>query len=258
VGGLRPCEILVEPEARNPAAAIAAAAAHVEAARGGDAVMLVLPSDHLVRDNAAFLAAVDTAYQSAVTGRIVTFGIHADSPETGYGYVGSGDPVAGFPGFHDVVRFTEKPDMQTATRFIETGRHFWNGGIFALSAATALGAFEAAQPGMGSVARCAVAESKRDLDFIRLDASAYADFPAESFDRLVMETFSLGAVVPVEMGWGDIGWWDAIWRVLRRAADGIGSVGNVVLSTSGNCLVQADHGLGRVGRCGWAGRGDDR
>lgn len=241
--GLVPCDILLEPEARNTAAAIAAAAAHVEAAHGGDAVMLVLPSDHLIRDNAAFLAAVDTAYQSAVAGRIVTFGIHADAPETGYGYIESGDLVEGFPGVHDIIRFTEKPDMQTATRFIETGRHYWNGGIFALSAATALGAFEAAQPGMGSVARRAVAESKRDLDFIRLDASAYADFPAESFDRLVMETFSLGAVVSVEMGWSDIGSWDAIWRVLPQDADGNASVGNVVLSNSRNCLVQAEHGL---------------
>ncbi|WNK00270.1 mannose-1-phosphate guanylyltransferase/mannose-6-phosphate isomerase [Thalassospiraceae bacterium LMO-JJ14] len=241
--GLVPCDILLEPEARNTAAAIAAAAAHVEAAHGGDAIMLVLPSDHLIRDNSEFLAAVDIAAQAAVAGRIVTFGIHADGPETGYGYIESGNPAAGIVGANDIVRFTEKPDKKTATGFVESGRHFWNGGIFALSAKTAAGAFDVARPGMFAVARRAVAESKRDLDFIRLDAGAYAEFPVESFDRLVMEKSTLGAVVPVDMGWSDIGSWDAIWRVLPHDDDGNACVGDVVLSGSRNCLVHSEHGL---------------
>lgn len=241
--GLVPCDILLEPEARNTAAAIAAAAAHVEATYGEDAVMLVLPSDHLIRDPAKFLAAVDIASKAAIAGRIVTFGIQADSPETGYGYIESGAAAKGLDGVRDIIRFTEKPDIKTATRFVETGRHFWNGGIFAMSAKTALQAFDAAAPGMVAVAQRAIAESKRDLDFIRLDAAAYTEFPIESFDRLVMEGSTLGAVVPVDMGWSDIGSWDAIWRALPQDADGNACVGDVVLSDSRNCLVHAEHGL---------------
>lgn len=241
--GLGPCDILLEPEARNTAAAIAVAAAHVHARYDGKAVMLVLPSDHLIRDTSKFLSALKHAVPAADAGRIVTLGITPDSPETGYGYIESGDPLDGMNGTFDIARFTEKPDMQTAARFIETGRHFWNGGIFVLSAETALGAFDAAAPGMSAIAARAVSGSQRDLDFIRLDAAAYTEFPVESFDRLVMENSDVGAVVPVDMGWSDIGSWDAIWRTLPQDANGNACVGDVVLSESRNCLVQAEHGL---------------
>jgi len=241
--GLVPCDILLEPEARNTAAAIACAAAHVKAAYGTEAIMLVLPSDHLIKDTEKFLEAVDAAAKAAAAGRIVTFGIQADSPETGYGYIESGAASPGLDGVCDIIRFTEKPDIKTATRFIETGRHYWNGGIFAMSAKTALQAFDAACPGMVAIAQRAVTMSKRDLDFIRLDSAAYTEFPIESFDRLVMEASTQGAVVPVDMGWSDIGSWDAIWRALPQDADGNACVGDAVLSNTQNCLVQSEHGL---------------
>jgi len=244
--GYSGCDILLEPEARNTGAAIASAAAHVARTHGADSVMLVLPSDHLIRAREPFMAAVLRARAAASSGYIATFGIHADNPETGYGYIESGPPLDGLDGVHRIVRFTEKPDKETAARFIQSGRHFWNGGIFAMTAETALLAFDAAAPDMAAIAAAAVADSRRDLDFIRLDAAAYAAFPVQSFDRLVMEGSDLGAVIPVDMGWSDIGSWDAIWRSLDQDENGNARVGDVLLAESRNCLVHAEHGMAAV------------
>ena len=239
------CEILLEPEARNTGPAIASAAAFVKE-QYGDAVMLVLPSDHLIQNTEAFTSAVYVAEQAARIGKIVTFGIEANVPETGYGYIEAGAVLDNIDGALEVASFTEKPDKETATGFIQSGRHYWNGGIFVMTADTALNAFDKISPGVVDVAKAAIRDGRRDLDFLRLDADAYGAMPRESFDRLVMEKSDLGVVIPVSMGWSDIGSWDSLWRTLPHDKYGNAILGGAVLVDSQDCLVHAEHGLATV------------
>lgn len=243
--GIEGCEILLEPEARNTGPAIASAAAYVKE-QYGDAVMLVLPSDHLIQNTVAFTSAVSIAKKAAEIGRIVTLGIEANVPETGYGYIEAGSALNDIDGALEVASFTEKPDKDTATRFIQSGCHYWNGGIFAMTAETALNAFDKTSPGVVNAAKAATRDGRRDLDFLRLDADAYSAMPHESFDRLVMEKIDLGVVIPVSMGWSDIGSWDSLWRTLPHDKNGNAISGDAVLVDSQECLVHAEHGLATV------------
>ncbi len=235
-------DILLEPEARNTGAAIAAAAAYVSE-KHGDALMLVLPSDHLVQKPERFLDAVDIGTAAAKSGHIVTFGIIPETPEVGYGYIESGLPWAADSVTLKIIRFEEKPDKPTAERFLSSGRHYWNAGMFLMKTNVALAAFEQARKGMKDSAIDAVTKSARDLDFIRLDGSAYEHMPSASFDKLVMESADNGAIVPVDMGWSDIGSWNAIWRNANRDQHDNAKIGDVIARNSTGCLVHAERGL---------------
>ena len=195
--------LIVEPEAKNTAPAIALAAARLPE----DAVMLVAPSDHHIADVAAFREAAADAAALAREGWMVALGIAASAPETGYGYLLRGDPL---PGGFKVARFVEKPDLETALRFLEDGRYSWNGGIFALGAGAFLAELARHRPQMHEAVLRAVSEGHEDGSSFRPDAAAFAQATGESIDYAVMELTTRAAMVPVAMGWSDIGNWHAL------------------------------------------------
>ncbi|BCT91843.1 xanthan biosynthesis protein XanB [Lysobacter helvus] len=234
--GLANGGILLEPVARNTAPAIAIAALHL-AARDPDAVMVVLPADHLIEDEAAFRAAIVHAIGLAEAGWLVTFGIEPDAPETGYGYIARGAPL-GEDGFK-VQRFVEKPDLATAQQYLADGGYSWNSGMFVFSAQRYLDELLAYAPAMFAAATAACERAKRDLDFIRVDKDAFASSPSDSIDYAVMEKTDRAAVVPVSCGWSDIGSWSSLWAASPRDADGNRHEGDVISIDTRDSLVRA-------------------
>ncbi|HWD59380.1 MAG TPA: sugar phosphate nucleotidyltransferase, partial [Stellaceae bacterium] len=191
-----PQALLLEPVGRNtaPAAAVAALAL---AETDSQALMLLMPSDHTIADHAAFLAAVEHAASAARAGHLVTFGVHPERAETGYGYIERGAALKANGGAFAVARFVEKPDAATAERYVAAGDFFWNSGIFLFPAALYLSELERLRPEMLVACRAALATARRDDDFTRLDKAAFSDCPADSIDYAVMEHTALAAVVPV-------------------------------------------------------------
>ena len=249
--GLSNWTLLLEPVGRNTAPALTVAALY--ASRGGaDPVLLATPADHHVRNPAAFRSAVLRGLPEAVAGAVVTFGIVPDRPETGYGYietrVGAGDTAHGAP--MDLLAFREKPDAATARAYVDGGRHFWNSGIFMLRASVWLKAIGHFAPQVLAACTRAADAAQHDGDFIRLDATAFAASPADSIDYAVMEKLpaapDLGIqarVVPLDVGWSDVGAWDALWHAIVRDADDNAAKGDVWLEDSHGNLVIAEHGL---------------
>jgi mannose-1-phosphate guanylyltransferase/mannose-6-phosphate isomerase len=228
--------ILLEPMARNTAPAIALAAQHVAAA-DPDALMLVMPADHLIENEAAFRDAVATARELADAGWLVTFGIRPDYAETGYGYILRGEKL-GDGGFQ-VERFVEKPDLATAERYVAEGTYAWNSGMFLFRASRYLEELERHAPGIAAAARAAYARARSDLDFMRVDGDAFAASPSDSIDYAVMEKTDRAAVVPVSCGWSDIGSWSSLWSVAERDADGNRHEGDVISVDTKGSLVRA-------------------
>ncbi|WP_133500609.1 mannose-1-phosphate guanylyltransferase/mannose-6-phosphate isomerase [Cognatilysobacter terrigena] len=234
--GLANGGILLEPTARNTAPAIAIAALHL-LGRDANALMLVLPADHLIEDEAAFRDAVARAVGLADDGWLVTFGIRPDYAETGYGYILGGAPL-GDAGFA-VARFVEKPDRTTAEEYVAHGGYSWNSGMFLFRAARYLEELQRHAPAIADAARRAYEQSTRDLDFIRIDPDAFAQSPNDSIDYAVMEKTDRAAVVPVSCGWSDIGSWSALWSVAERDADDNRHDGDVMSVDSRGNLVRA-------------------
>ncbi|MGY3266001.1 mannose-1-phosphate guanylyltransferase/mannose-6-phosphate isomerase [Lysobacter sp. HA35] len=228
--------ILLEPMARNTAPAIAIAALHL-LARDPDALMLVLPADHLIEDEAAFRDAVERAMGLASDGWLVTFGIRPDYAETGYGYILGGTSL-GDAGFA-VERFVEKPDRATAEGYVAHGGYSWNSGMFLFRASWYLDELARHAPAIADAARKAYSSATRDLDFIRIDPDAFAASPNDSIDYAVMEKTDRAAVVPVSCGWSDIGSWSALWSVAERDADNNRHDGDVISVDSRGNLVRA-------------------
>jgi mannose-1-phosphate guanylyltransferase / mannose-6-phosphate isomerase len=221
--GTQPEAIILEPEGRNTAPAIAIAA--LEALAGGDdALLLVLPSDHVVTNEAAFHQAAQQATTIAEAGQLVTFGIVPTGPETGYGYI----KAAAGQGARAVERFVEKPDLATAERYVASGEYYWNSGMFLFKASAYLKALEQYQPTMLAACRRALEGAKRDEDFIRLDPEAFAASPSDSIDYAVMEKTSDAAVVPLDAGWSDVGSWSALWEANPQDSDGNSHHGDVI------------------------------
>ncbi|MFN4156364.1 MAG: mannose-1-phosphate guanylyltransferase/mannose-6-phosphate isomerase [Paracoccaceae bacterium] len=217
-----PQAILIEPEGRNTAPAVLAAALHLQATRP-EALLLVAPSDHVVPDAAAFRAAVQGAAPRALAGDIVTFGITPTRPETGYGYLElapGADPAARIP--QALARFVEKPKADQAARMIAAGNFLWNAGIFLFTADTLVKAFETHAPDVLTHVRHAVAKAQPDLSFTRLDPAAWANVPDISIDYAIMEKASNLAVMPFSAGWSDLGGWDAVWQ--EAGPDAAGNV----------------------------------
>jgi mannose-1-phosphate guanylyltransferase / mannose-6-phosphate isomerase len=240
--GLARHALLLEPIGRNTApAACVAALSLVEAE--SDAVMLLMPSDHMIEDRAAFLTAVERAATAAKIGRLVTFGIQPERPETGFGYIERGAALSGADGAFAVARFVEKPDTATAEAYVASGNFFWNSGIFLFPAALYVSELERLRPDMLAACRLALEGARRDDDFVRLDKAAFATCPSDSIDYAVMEHTERAAVVPVSMGWNDLGSWDALWELADKDASGNALVGNVIAEDAANCYLRSECGL---------------
>lgn len=227
-------EIIVEPCARNTAAAIALAALRLPE----EAIMLVCPSDHHIADSAAFHTAALAAAALAQQGWLVSFGIAATAPETGFGYLQQGEPI-GDRGFK-VARFVEKPDLERAKAFLADGGYAWNGGIFAFRVGTFLTELATHRPDIAAQAREAVAKGKAEGSRFHPDAEAFAAIESESVDYAVMENTSRAAMVPAQMGWSDIGNWDALLEARERDDRGNSLHGLAELVDCSNVLVESD------------------
>lgn len=234
--GIDPAAVLIEPEARNTAPAVLAAALHL-AVSDPDAVILVAPSDHAIADAAAFRATVQAGVAAAIAGRIVTFGITPTRAETGYGWLelqGASDgPVA-------LKRFVEKPDSARAEAMLAAGNFLWNAGIFLFTARTIIAAYEAHAPGLMAPVRAAVAGAKADLGFLRLDAAAWAGAEAISVDYAVMERAPNLSVVPFSGGWTDLGGWDAVATEMGSDAEGNSLSGAATAIGCSDTLLRSD------------------
>ncbi|HEX4111885.1 MAG TPA: mannose-1-phosphate guanylyltransferase/mannose-6-phosphate isomerase [Stellaceae bacterium] len=237
-----PLAIVLEPMGRNtaPAACVAALAL---AASEPDALMLVMPSDHVITDIAAFYAAIDRAAAAAQAGRLVTFGIEADRPETGYGYLKRGAPLDGVAGAYELGAFVEKPDRAHAETYLAAGDYSWNSGIFLFPASLYLSELQRLQPETVTACRRAYHLAKRDIDFLRLDKDAFAKAESKSIDYAVMEHTDHAAVVPVAMGWSDAGTWDALWRLGLQDEHQDVRIGDVVTQDTKRSYLRAEHGL---------------
>lgn len=237
--------ILLEPVGRNTAPAVAVAALHLlgQGSENGDPILLVLPADHVITDNAAFQQALADACQLAQAGYLVTFGISPSAPETGYGYIEQGEPLEGFANAWQVAAFREKPDLSTAQAYLAGGKHLWNAGIFMFKAGAFLAELEAYQPAMLEACKRAVKLARQDLDFVRLDNAAFTACPSDSIDYAVMEHTRHAATVPLTAGWNDVGAWSAVWEVsLRDSADNV-LRGNVMVHDARNNLVFTEERL---------------
>jgi mannose-1-phosphate guanylyltransferase len=233
--GRRDASILLEPCARNTAPAIALAAL---AASDPKSVMLVMPSDHVINDVAAFHAATQAALPLAQAGWLITYGITPTAPETGYGYIQMGEAISG--GVQQVARFVEKPDQARAEAMLAAGNHSWNGGIFLFRADIYLGALAVHAPDMLAAAQKAMSSAKHQRNQITPDAQAFAACPSDSIDYAVMEKAERVAVVPAAMGWSDVGSWDALYELNAKDAAANAVTGTARLNAAQGNLVHAD------------------
>lgn len=248
---LAPMEIVLEPAARNTAAAVAVAALVLQAAAGAakedSPLMLVLPSDHVIADTGAFLAVLGAAVPAAQAGFLVTFGITPDRPETGYGYIERGVALTAgnraCRGCFRAARFKEKPDRHAAEQMLAAGGWLWNSGMFLFDADALMAEMERFAPGIASACRAALKGATRDLDFLRLAEREFAACESVSLDYAVMEKTEHAAVVPADIGWSDIGSWHALWQAAAKDAEGNVLVGDVVAMDLKDCYIRSDDRL---------------
>ena len=241
---LRECDIeadiVLEPMRRDSAMAVAVAAALAHE-RHPEAVVLILAADHVVRNVEAFKSACREAAIAAADGLIVTFGINPTFPATHYGYIRPGSKVNGGAALA-VEAFVEKPDAETATGYVAEN-YLWNSGNFAFRADVMLEEIARYEPDIAAAAKLAVEGMARDLDFLRLPAEPFGQAPKKSIDYAVMERTDRAAVVPVDLGWSDVGSWSAVWDVMSHDADGNASTGSVVFHDSRNSLVRSEDAI---------------
>jgi len=230
----QPPTLILEPSARGTAAAIALAALAAQ----GDELLLVMPSDHLIRDVEAFLCAIEAAKAPAEEGWLVTFGIEPDRPETGYGYIKRGRQLS--PGVWQAERFVEKPAIDTARRYLAEGGYDWNGGIFFFQADAYLQALEDHAPAILAAAKSAMHEARREAARTIPEAASFGAAPNESVDNAVMEKAARIAVVPVAMGWSDVGSWDSLYEISGKDEAGNVISGVVTAIGASNCLLHSN------------------
>ena len=236
--------IILEPEGRNTAPAIAVAALKA-IQQGDDPLLLVLAADHAIKDVPAFHQAVELAVPAANQGKLVTFGIVPTSAHTGYGYIrrdAKHDPTLP-AGVSSVARFYEKPDATTARQFVESGEYYWNSGMFLFKASRLLAELQQFAPDIVVAAEQALAKASTDLDFIRLDKVAFNASPSDSIDYAVMEKSANAVMVPLDAGWSDVGSWDALWQVMAKDEQGNVCRGDVLLEQCHNSYVYAEQRL---------------
>lgn len=237
--------IILEPVGRNTAPAITLAALSA-VSKGNDPLLLVLAADHVIGDSTAFHHAVNHAIPYAEQGKLVTFGIVAAEPETGYGYIQRGDMIGSpqAPVFH-VQRFVEKPDLPTALQYLESGEYYWNSGMFLFRASRFLEEITEFRPDILEACQKSIATSETDAqqDFIRVDKNAFIACPDESVDYAVMEKTNDAIVVPLDAGWNDVGSWSALWDVNNKDTQGNALTGDVFIHHARNCYINTDEKL---------------
>ena len=236
--GLEPSAVLLEPMGRNTAPALTLAALQA-LEDGSDPVLVVTPADQTVSNGGAFTTALQQAIAEAAAGAITILGITPDRPETGYGYIRATPDAAGLA----VAQFVEKPDAETAARYIAEGNYFWNSGMFVLRASVWMAALDKFRPDIAAATRLAWAARKIDAKFVRPAKAEFALVPSESVDYAVMEKCPGGAtplrMVALDAGWNDLGAWEAVWQVAEKDVDGNASRGDAIISDSKNTLVHA-------------------
>ena len=235
---------ILEPFGRNTAAAIAAAALQVLERHGPQAIMLVLAADHMISNQAAFAVAVDQAVAFAQAGKLVTFGIKPEAPETGYGYIEADG--------NTVLRFVEKPNVEKAQEYLASGRFYWNAGIFCFAAGTMLEQMQLHCPEILDSTKACIASSRlaqgQGFSQLELDATTFKGVPSESIDYAVMEKSSVVAVVPCDIGWSDIGSWNALGDLAAPDENGNRIEGQALLHNSHNCTIHSNERVvGAVG-----------
>ncbi|WP_354097358.1 mannose-1-phosphate guanylyltransferase/mannose-6-phosphate isomerase [Bradyrhizobium sp. S3.2.12] len=232
-------DVILEPMRRDSGPAIAAGAVFAQN-RASDAIVLALAADHVVQDNAAFVAACREGLTAASAGRIVTFGVKPERPATEYGYISPGEVISGE--VHAVARFVEKPDAVKAADYLSSG-YLWNSGNFMFPATVLLDEYRRVDAASVEAISNAVSNAGRDLGFVTLEPEAFGAAKAISIDYAVMEKTSRAAVVPVSCGWSDVGSWHAVWELSEKDAQGNASHGSAVFEDSRNCNVTTDAAL---------------
>ncbi|MFA5898174.1 MAG: mannose-1-phosphate guanylyltransferase/mannose-6-phosphate isomerase [Hyphomicrobium sp.] len=240
--GVDGAAIILEPVSRNTAAAVAVAAC-AALRQSPDAIIAVLPSDHAVKDEAKFTRALNEAADVAATGRLVLFGITPTGPNTGFGYIRRGAALNGTGGPYLVDAFFEKPDLATAERYVADCSYFWNSGIFVLHAGTFLAELERLAPDILAAARGAFDGAEEDFGFQRLDTAIFASSPSISIDYAVMEKTKETVMMPLDVGWSDIGSWSSLWEHADHDAQANAVQGDAVLIDTTGCLVHSDRSL---------------
>ncbi|MFA6264152.1 MAG: mannose-1-phosphate guanylyltransferase/mannose-6-phosphate isomerase [Pseudolabrys sp.] len=237
--GIADSTIVLEPVRRNTAAAVAVAALMVNKI-DPNTILLVMPVDHLIRDDAAFIETINTAAAAAEHHKLSLFGIHPTQPATGYGYISVGAPMEAAPGVHEVGEFIEKPDAARAAELLASGDYLWNSGIFLLPVRTLLRELERHAPEVLKAARNAVATASLDLDFLRLREEPLAACPSISLDKAVLEKTDRAVVVPARFDWSDIGSWSTLWEVGDKTAAHNVEIGDVIAEDSRGCYLRGD------------------
>lgn len=227
--------LILEPCARNTAAAIGMAAETARKLHGDDALLLVMPSDHVIEDVTAFHEGIEAGEAPARAGRLVLFGIRPNKPETGFGYIRTGSNISTLDGVHEVERFIEKPPLPAAQEMVADGRHLWNAGIFLFSAGTFLDELKQHAPSIAEAARNAVERGQKAKSYIIADQASLEACPSESVDYAVMERSSQLAVVPMSPGWSDLGSWDALAELLQSR-----SHGPITAVDCDDCYIRSD------------------
>jgi mannose-1-phosphate guanylyltransferase / mannose-6-phosphate isomerase len=236
--GIKPHAIFLEPVGRNTAPAVTLAALALATA-DPDAILLVLPSDHIIGNATAMHRATVAAISAAQHGNIVAFGIAPTAPVTGYGYIQRGVPLQVADGIFRIARFVEKPSTEFAQAYIESKEYYWNSGMFVFSAATFLNEINRLQPAIFASCTQALERARADLEFTRLDPRAFAACPSLSLDYALMEHTKLGAVAPVNIEWSDVGSWQALWEVQEKDVQGNVLSGDVISENVSNSLINA-------------------
>jgi len=229
-----PAEIILEPVGRNTAPALTLAALALQKTSPDDALMLVMPADHVIQDVGEFHSAIRAGALLAEKGRLVTFGIVPTAPETGYGYIKKGDG-------HEVAAFVEKPDAQTAGRYVKSGEYLWNSGMFMMSATAWLDELKRFHPAMLEACKTAYEQGGHDGDFYRVNAQAFGSCVSNSIDYAVMEETDRAAVVSLNAGWSDIGAWSSLWEASVRDEQGNVVQGDVYAHETRNALLISQH-----------------
>ena len=234
-------DIILEPVGRNTAPAIALAAFNAMQ-KDENAILLVLPADHDIQNVGAFHKAIKVGLQQALNNQFVTFGIVPDSPEVGYGYIKSVNNVA-VNEVSKIEKFVEKPDLKTATSYLKEGDYYWNSGMFMFKAEEYLNALQEFAPEIYSTSQKAINAAEKDMDFIRIDAEAFQQCPSDSIDYAVMEKVSNAVVIPVDIGWSDVGSWSALHEIGERDENNNIFIGDTKCVSTKNSYVRAEHKL---------------
>jgi mannose-1-phosphate guanylyltransferase/mannose-6-phosphate isomerase len=237
--GKKPATIILEPEGRNTAPALTLAALYL-VQQDPDAMMVVMPADHVMTEPQQFVAAVKQGGVNAEQGALVTFGIVPESPETGYGYIKRDAEISGTSAFA-VARFVEKPDLKTAEQYIDDGSYYWNSGIFLMRADRWLDEIDQYRPAILLACRKSVMQGKQDTDFFRVSEADFLTSPSDSIDYAVMENTDRAVVVPISAGWSDVGAWSALWSLCPQDNDGNVIQGDVLAEDTRNSFLVAEH-----------------